>query len=33
MSLLNHLITRIDIDGPLSLADYMAECLLNPKYG
>ncbi len=33
MSLLDHLIARIDIDGPLSLADYMAECLLNPKYG
>ncbi|MBE1296617.1 MAG: class I SAM-dependent methyltransferase [Rhodobacteraceae bacterium] len=33
MNLLNHLIARIDIDGPLSLADYMAECLLNPKYG
>ena len=33
MSLLNHLIARIDIDGPLSLADYMAECLLNPRHG
>ncbi|MDE4133966.1 SAM-dependent methyltransferase [Phaeobacter sp. QD34_3] len=33
MSLRDHLIARIDIDGPLSLADYMAECLLNPQYG
>ncbi|MEL0437560.1 class I SAM-dependent methyltransferase [Phycobacter sp. K97] len=33
MSLLDHLIARIDIDGPMSLADYMAECLLNPKHG
>jgi NADH dehydrogenase [ubiquinone] 1 alpha subcomplex assembly factor 7 len=33
MSLRNHLIARIDADGPLSVADYMTECLLNPKYG
>jgi len=33
MSLHNHLIARIDVDGPLSVADYMTECLLNPKYG
>lgn len=33
MSLLDHLIARIEADGPLSVADYMNECLLNPKYG
>ncbi|MEX5564267.1 SAM-dependent methyltransferase [Pseudophaeobacter sp. 1A16562] len=33
MSLLDHLIARIDVDGPMSLADYMAECLLNPRFG
>ena len=33
MSLLNHLIARIDADGPMSVGDYMTECLLNPKYG
>ena len=33
MSLKDYLIARIDADGPLSVGDYMAECLLNPKYG
>lgn len=33
MTLQNHLIARIESDGPLSVADYMNECLLNPKYG
>ena len=33
MSLRDHLIARIASDGPLSVADYMNECLLNPKYG
>ena len=33
MSLLDHLLARIDMDGPMTLADYMAECLLNPRYG
>lgn len=33
MSLRDHLIARIDVDGPLTVADYMTECLLNPKYG
>ncbi|MEO6300542.1 MAG: SAM-dependent methyltransferase [Paracoccaceae bacterium] len=27
------LIARIRATGPMTLADYMAECLLNPKYG
>ena len=27
------LIARIDADGPLSIADYMAECLLHPDHG
>lgn len=33
MSLLEHLKTRITNDGPLSVADYMTECLLHPKFG
>ncbi|MQQ07975.1 class I SAM-dependent methyltransferase [Epibacterium sp. SM1979] len=33
MSLLDHLKSRILADGPLSIADYMAECLLHPEYG
>ena len=24
---------RIAVDGPISVADYMAECLMNPKHG
>lgn len=27
------LITRIENSGPISIADYMADCLLHPKYG
>ncbi|WP_299676446.1 SAM-dependent methyltransferase [uncultured Roseobacter sp.] len=33
MSLRALLMTRIAQTGPLSLADYMAECLLHPDYG
>ena len=33
MSLLDHLITRITQDGPLTVADYMADCLLHPVHG
>ncbi|MGH1355911.1 MAG: class I SAM-dependent methyltransferase, partial [Thalassovita sp.] len=28
-----HLIDRIRRTGPLSVADYMAECLLHPRFG
>lgn len=28
-----HLIDRIQRTGPLSVADYMAECLLHPRFG
>ena len=28
-----HLIRRIAASGPISLADYMSECLLHPEYG
>ncbi len=28
-----HLLARIAADGPLSVADYMAECLLHPEWG
>ena len=27
------LIRRITENGPISLADYMAECLLHPEHG
>ncbi|WP_120632033.1 class I SAM-dependent methyltransferase [Ruegeria sp. EL01] len=33
MSLLDHLIARIRQDGPISVADYMTECLLHPTLG
>ncbi|MEX0301842.1 MAG: class I SAM-dependent methyltransferase [Leisingera sp.] len=33
MSLAGHLAARIRADGPISVADYMAECLLHPQYG
>lgn len=33
MTLRNQLIARIRQDGPLSVADYMAECLLHPTLG
>ncbi len=32
-ALLPHLLRRIAADGPMSVADYMTECLLNPDYG
>ena len=31
--LLDHLKRRITLDGPLTVADYMAECLGHPEYG
>ncbi len=33
MSLRDELVARIRAGGPLSLADYMAECLLHPVHG
>ena len=33
MSLRDHLIARIRQNGPMSIADYMAECLLHPTHG
>lgn len=33
MSLLDHLHRRIQADGPLSVADYMSDCLLHPRFG
>ena len=33
MSLLDIIIARIRGDGPISIADYMADCLLHPTYG
>lgn len=33
MSLTDHLAARIRETGPLSLADYMADCLLHPRFG
>lgn len=33
MSLLKILCARIAQNGPISLADYMAECLLHPEFG
>ncbi len=33
MSLSDRLIARIRTEGPISVADYMAECLLHPNYG
>ncbi|GHF54706.1 class I SAM-dependent methyltransferase [Seohaeicola zhoushanensis] len=33
MSLTDHLVARIRASGPLSMADYMAECLLHPTLG
>lgn len=32
-ALQDHLIRRIEIEGSLSVADYMAECLGNPEHG
>ena len=33
MSLQAHIAARIQAEGPISLADYMAECLLHPEFG
>lgn len=33
MSLIDHLKTRITQDGPLTVADFMADCLLHPVHG
>ncbi len=33
MSVKDHLLNRIRNDGPLTIADYMTECLLHPVYG
>ncbi|UWQ59474.1 SAM-dependent methyltransferase [Leisingera caerulea] len=33
MSLVDHLTARIQTDGPMSVADYMGDCLLHPQYG
>ncbi len=33
MSLRDSLRRRIRLDGPMSIADYMSECLLNPEHG
>ncbi|NOD35275.1 MULTISPECIES: class I SAM-dependent methyltransferase [unclassified Ruegeria] len=33
MTLTDHLVARIRQDGPMSVADYMAECLLHPTLG
>ena len=31
--LTNILLARIAENGPMNMADYMAECLMHPKYG
>lgn len=33
MSLKDYLLERIQTDGPMTIADYMAECLLHPTLG
>ena len=33
MSLAEHLIARIRESGPITVADYMAECLMHPEFG
>ena len=33
MSLLTHLTRRISQTGPISVAEYMADCLLHPQFG
>lgn len=33
MTLLDHLVQRIQSDGPITVADYMADCLLHPTQG
>ena len=32
-ALTKELMARIRAEGPISIADYMQECLLHPKYG
>ncbi len=33
MTLKDHLLRRIQNDGPMSIADYMTECLMHPDHG
>ncbi len=33
MTLLDHLVARVRQDGPMSVSDYMTECLLHPTMG
>ncbi|WP_282118990.1 class I SAM-dependent methyltransferase [Ruegeria atlantica] len=33
MNLKDHLLAQIALNGPMSVADFMTECLLNPKFG
>ncbi|NSX56126.1 class I SAM-dependent methyltransferase [Parasulfitobacter algicola] len=33
MTLQKHLLSRISAFGPMTIADYMSECLLHPTYG
>ncbi len=33
MTLTDHIAARIRAQGPLSIADYMADCLLHPRFG
>jgi SAM-dependent MidA family methyltransferase len=33
LSLLRHIVSRIRESGPISIADYMADCLLHPEFG
>ncbi|MBO9447149.1 SAM-dependent methyltransferase [Ruegeria sp. R14_0] len=33
MSLKDHLLAQIALNGPLSVAEYMAECLMHPEFG
>lgn len=32
-NLTEHFLKRINADGPITLSDYMATCLMHPKYG
>jgi len=33
MSLRDHIVARVAADGPITLADYMHDCLLHPTFG
>ncbi|MCG7519392.1 class I SAM-dependent methyltransferase [Ruegeria sp. Ofav3-42] len=33
MSLKDHLLAHVALNGPMSLAEYMTECLLHPEFG